>query len=292
MRDKKLALLGIVFTLLCFFVVAHSQPQVKDSQPQAKGGSCVSCHASMPLPNLSKPVSEWKTSIHDQKDVMCDGCHGGTSLEMDPMKAMDPNLGFVGKVPPSDMPSFCGRCHKTQLEAEAFKESTHFQMSWHGKEAASCPTCHGDGSAHAIVKASLDAIMPKTCLKCHKQDDERPRLIKEELASLKGNINAFEGRVRKLKAQGMPIGEQLALLETLRSYYLEAVHALGARNFERQKGVAINTSIAKLDQQLKDLEQQAKGRRMIGFGVLAFILVIFVVVHRLYKTLPKTKRVE
>jgi hypothetical protein len=246
----------------------------------------------MPIPNLSKPVSEWKTSIHYQKDVLCDSCHGGSSLEMDPTKAMDPKLGFVGKVSPVDMPSFCGRCHKTQLEAAAFKESTHYQMAWHGQKAASCPTCHGGGSPHSIVKASFDAIIPKVCQQCHQENDERITLIKEELLALKENVDSYEKRIRRLKAQGMAIGEPLALVTNLRGTYLEAVHALGARHVEIQKGVDINTSIAKLDPELKRLEKDAKGRRMMGLGILLFILIAFSVVYGIYRSLPKVKNLE
>ena len=110
---------------------------------------CIVCHQStetlQALPEQSRDsFLHWYGSIHGEKGVTCDSCHGGDPTEKSKVSA------HTGIAKPSDpaskvyyknLPDTCGACH--QPIANAFKESVHYQLLKADQLAPTCTTCHG-----------------------------------------------------------------------------------------------------------------------------------------------------
>ena len=253
-------------------------------------GSCIDCHTTgvaSKIDKLKEPVDDWRHSILPGVAVSCDGCHGGSSLEQDMTKAMDPKLGFIGTPPLTEIGTFCGRCHLDE-EAKAYKKSLH-AMLMGVKESATCTTCHG---SHTLQYASLDEIIPAICSECH--TDTSPikidyiNEVKNQLILMKDKIATFEKRTIKLHGEGMPVN--LRLVDDLKYSYMKAVHTLGGEI--AQSSDCIDATISNQEPVFLKMKVDSTNRRKLGIGILAFVIVLFLGLRSYLKRLDHIKRIQ
>lgn len=162
--------LSVIAVLAFFFFAAISHSQVaatysQDAQAEFKDNNCVGCHAKLTGPyRLTSRYGEWHISIHKDKLVGCEKCHGG-----DP-SIKDGKLAHTGVLAPKDaasrlhqknLPETCGACH--QGVVSAFVESKHFQNLQSAGLGPSCSTCHVHMGSQVLYTPEETAAMCSTC---------------------------------------------------------------------------------------------------------------------------------
>ena len=177
-RALKCAVLLSLVLMIAFFSFGRASAQKKDS--------CVECHSQMEA-ELLKPVELMKNDIHNSRGLSCVDCHRGDASQDDPMAAMDPKKGFIGKPDPENIPAFCGSCHSNADQMKKFApalridQEREYGTSVHGKrlqtgdrKVATCISCHGNHGIRA-VNDSLSPVyslnVAETCSRCHASAD-------------------------------------------------------------------------------------------------------------------------
>lgn len=150
---------------------------------QADETSCEACHTKLNK-RLSRPVAQWKDSVHHQAGINCANCHGGNPLAKKMKAAHSRAKGWIGKPGPIQIVQLCGNCHANEEFMKKFNPNArtdqlkNYLTSNHGMNimkkkdgrAATCASCHG---AHDILKAMnprshvYPANVVDTCAKCH-----------------------------------------------------------------------------------------------------------------------------
>jgi hypothetical protein len=259
-RVRHLAALG---ALLCS-VLATGEPTLAASAPQPET-VCIQCHAALPG-KLGAQVNLWRESIHAANGISCNSCHGGD--------AMNPMRGFLGVPKEPAIPAFCGRCHPGVLKD--YLASAHGLAL--GAGGPTCVTCHGN---HRIVKASLDLINEKTCTQCH--SFERAKSIKDAMQQTESYIIGIEGRIGGFRSVGVDTERLGKSLFAVRNRFHTLFHDVNVARVKAES-TQINAELAKLDSDLKVIEQ-ARAKRKVAGGVVVFsMLIIAVLMHRLKKT--------
>jgi hypothetical protein len=143
--------------------------------------TCIKCHLAEGE-ELAQPVHDLRKSIHIEKEVACDDCHGGDPYAEDADEAMSEDKGYRGVPSFEEIPEFCARCHADPNRMKHYNLRTdqlaEYKTSQHGKllyekgdkNVATCVSCHGNHD----VKSKNDPQSPvfktniaKTCSKCH-----------------------------------------------------------------------------------------------------------------------------
>jgi formate-dependent nitrite reductase cytochrome c552 subunit len=134
--------------------------------------NCVDCHKKAETISSLQPWQadsyfSWKSSIHGQKGVTCNKCHGG-----DPTQVKK-NLAHQGVLDAShsnsmifykNVPKTCSPCH--QKIYEGFAQSKHYQSLKEDKMVPTCTTCHGFHMGIGV--ANLYELAGK-CAVCHNE---------------------------------------------------------------------------------------------------------------------------
>ncbi len=162
--------LTVVIVLSIFYFAAFSGRNAEASLSQDvtsefKGNNCVGCHAKLTGPyRLTSRYGEWHISVHKEKLVGCEKCHGG-----DP-SIKDGKLAHNGVVAPKEtasrlhqknLPETCGSCH--QGIVSSFVESKHFQNLQSVGLGPSCTTCHVHMGSQVLYTPEETAAMCSTC---------------------------------------------------------------------------------------------------------------------------------
>ena len=247
---------------------AAPQPALAAEQPETV---CIQCHGSLP-DRLGAPVKLWRTSIHAENGISCNACHGGDPK--DASDAMNRSRGFLGAPKETDIPAFCGRCHPGVLK--------DYLASAHGKKLGqggpTCFTCH---SNHAIMKASLTLINEKSCTRCH--SFERARAIRDAMQQTEGYIVDIDGRIKGFQAQGVDTDRLGKGLFAIRNRFHTLFHDVNVTRVKAES-TQINVELAKLDQELKVIEQTRAERKTVGAFVIAGALLLAGLFHLMKKT--------
>lgn len=121
----------------------HSKHDIKPAKEFSKEqtSNCLRCH-------INKNILLYKTSVHFQRNIGCEGCHqGGHSTK---------------KIAKQDVAVTCGKCHGSNQHS--FNNSIHQTVLSSGnKNAPTCTDCHG---SHEILTGKM-SIESQSCLKCH-----------------------------------------------------------------------------------------------------------------------------
>jgi len=134
-------------------------------------GACISCHETLGG-ELSRPVVEWRGSVHFHNDITCDLCHGGDAgvavgqaLQLSGPEfaakkaaAMAKGQGFVGRPSRRKMFDMCAQCHPDTVADYAASIMGKAYLDNRG--GPSCVTCH---QAHNNIIPAVPAI----CADCH-----------------------------------------------------------------------------------------------------------------------------
>jgi Zn finger protein HypA/HybF involved in hydrogenase expression len=152
---------------MVFLVLSASATHAEQTQI-----ACITCHEALGGA-LSKPIADWKGSIHYQHGITCDLCHGGNAKvvvgnvrQLPPTEfaailsaAMSKEHGFVGKPSGQALFNMCARCHSATVKM--FASSIMGKAYLQKRGGPSCVTCHT--AHHNVIPA-----VPKVCAKCHK----------------------------------------------------------------------------------------------------------------------------
>jgi len=151
--------------------------------------SCVDCHKKAETISSLQPWQadsyfSWKSSVHGQKGVTCNKCHGG-----DPTQGKK-SLAHQGVLDASHLdstiyykqvPKTCSPCH--QAIYEGFVQSKHYQSLKEDKMVPTCTTCHGFHMGIGV--ASLYELSTK-CEVCH---NERSKIYPKVPADVSEILN-------------------------------------------------------------------------------------------------------
>lgn len=166
---KKL-IVFVAFALFGFLLIPSkttlSNSSTQDALAAFKNNNCVECHSRARAPyELTTKYAEWHMSLHRDKGIGCEKCHGGDA------NAKEANKGHVGMLPPKEVNSrlhpknlatTCGECHKEI--ANSFVESKHYQNLKGVGLGPSCNTCHAHMASEVIYMPDQAA---KLCASCH-----------------------------------------------------------------------------------------------------------------------------
>jgi hypothetical protein len=198
-----------------------------DQTPSA----CIACHETLGG-EFTKPVTDWKGSIHSQNGITCDLCHGGnasvvvgkvqqlTGAEFEAKKsaAMSKAHGFRGAPSGKAMFDMCAQCHPNSVAR--FSASIMGKAYLDNKGGPSCVTCH---HAHNNV---IPAV-PKVCSQCHKDTTGFTQIDPMNVtADTIIKLSKIRIRLAREKAQGPRPAMAPKLPEDLGSYKI-GVAALG-----------------------------------------------------------------
>ncbi len=170
----ELTALSIALALLVWPVPVAAQP-AKDN--------CAACHLETGDDRLAAPAKAFDDDIHKAKGFGCVDCHGGDAHE-EGMEAMNPAMGFIGKLGRQQIPQLCGRCHSDAQFIKRYNPTlrvdqvAEYATSVHGRrlrdfndpKVAVCVSCH---PAHSIrppsdPKSSVHPLhVADTCGRCH-----------------------------------------------------------------------------------------------------------------------------
>ncbi len=253
-----------------------------ESSPQ---NGCVGCHENAPG-ELSRAVEDWRKSIHAEKGVTCDACHGGDPEVRggpDDRAAVDAghfsSQGFVHRPQPASKVSyFCGRCHA------AIKEK-HLG-SPHGENVhPTCTYCHGH---HNIRAPDTTIIDPSRCTTCH--DFRNAAQIRKILESTQANIQALEERSRWLEENGYRTLAQEEMHHHSRSTVTQlrvafhSFHLGDVTNFASQLQAVLDQTQRTVD--IVKRKNDARGAQIwVGLGAALFLFafsVLLMTYKRLY----------
>jgi len=232
---------------------------------------CIQCHASLP-DRLGAPVNLWRNSIHAENGISCNSCHGGDPKHA--AEAMSPSRGFIGVPSEADVPAFCGRCHPGVQKD--FLASAHGMAL--GKGGPTCVACHG---SHQVLKASLDLINEKSCTRCH--SFERAKTIRDAMQQTEEHIEGIERRIRGFQATGVDTERLGKGLFAVRNRFHTLFHEVNVGRV-KSESTQINAELAKLDSDLKVIEDTRAKRKIAGAVAVSCMLLIALLVHLLRKT--------
>lgn len=142
--------------------------------------SCYWCHSSYGG-SMAEIARDWEASIHAERGIGCEFCHGGDPNAATAGPAMDSAQGWAGVPPRERIPALCGSCHSNVAYMRQFDIRTdqlqRYRESQHGKllargddKVAVCTDCHG---GHRILAANdpsstvYTTNVPQTCARCH-----------------------------------------------------------------------------------------------------------------------------
>ncbi len=134
--------------------------------------SCKICHSDI--------NSEYKKSIHYEREFDCVVCHGGNPADLT-FSSMDRTKGFKGRIRREKIPLLCAGCHsdseKMLQYGHFFDQYNIYKGSRHGKlliagdkKVAVCTDCHGVHNIRRVsdpVSSAYWKNIPLTCAKCH-----------------------------------------------------------------------------------------------------------------------------
>lgn len=262
----RLAALGALL-LMAPAILPPSQAQAAE-QPETV---CIQCHAKLPG-DLGAPVELWRKSIHAGNGISCNTCHGGDPKNA--ADAMNRARGFLGAPKEVEIPAFCGRCHPGVLKD--YLASAHGRAL--GQGGPTCVTCHG---SHQVLKASLDLINERDCTRCH--SFERAQAIKAAMQQTESHIVGIDRRIMGFKSAGVDTDRLEKGLFAVRNRFHALFHEVNVE-LVKKESTGINAELAKLDQDLKVIED-VRGKRKIagGIAVLAMLLIALLI-HLLKKT--------
>ena len=242
-------------------------------QDQAPKNVCIECHEQLGG-QYGAPVALWQTSFHAKMGNSCEGCHGGNPLDAD--LAMEPSEGFVGVPKPTEIATFCGKCH-VGIE-ENYIKSPHYNASQAGKKAPTCVTCH---HSHDVVQASMAMINESLCAQCHSYDQARE--IKKAFVTAEVKLEEERELLDYLDHRGMKIRRQREKLFALRNSLHQMTHTLDVPLIKSKTGAVMET-LEGLHANSLELKKKVIHRWWVGGLIALFFLVTAFVLRAFKKT--------
>ncbi len=164
---KKLLVVS-AFLSLGAIVISSNTPlsPTQDALLAFKNNNCVECHShSRGDLKLANHYADWHMSLHKEKGIGCEKCHGGDPAIKEQAKAHTgvlPLSNPASSLHPKNLAQTCGSCHREI--ANAFVESKHYQNLKTAGLGPSCSTCHGHMASEVIYTPEETS---KLCASCH-----------------------------------------------------------------------------------------------------------------------------
>ncbi|MBL8206628.1 MAG: hypothetical protein JNM09_20500 [Blastocatellia bacterium] len=164
---KKLILLATIIAAgIMLFPSQSTFSSSQDALATFRGNSCVTCHSrSNAQLQVTSRYAEWHMSVHREKGVGCEKCHGGDATAQEQAKAHAGVLAVNApnsRLHPKNLTQTCGTCH--QEIANTFTESKHFQNLKSAGLGPSCSTCHEHMASNVIYTPEQTSTL---CASCH-----------------------------------------------------------------------------------------------------------------------------
>ena len=262
MVKKIIALMILISGGFAAFSYKPVPMAAQDVLASFKDNQCVNCHSKLTSPyRLTSRYSEWHISLHKEKAIGCEKCHGGDPMASEPSKA---HLGVQSasdpksKLHPKNLAVTCVSCHKEITNS--FVESKHFQNLANAGLGPSCNTCHAHMGSEVIYTPEQTA---KLCASCHDSDNalmpkraEIPGKADETMQALRrANMVTLwaERLVDEAKTKKLDNGEAEKELKIVRGMLAESKVAWHAFNLEivQKKADAAFETGTKLKDQLR-----------------------------------------
>lgn len=202
---------------------------------------CVNCHQGITTPlELSQRYYDWHLSIHKERGVTCDGCHGGDSQARTAQEAhreVFPSSDARSRVHGKNQAETCGACH-SEVRTAYVSSAHHMKLSSAGL-GPFCSTCHLN-MANSTIRSAAD--IGALCSRCHGAEGgllpPNPQLLKgaqETLLSLSRANGVLIWADRLLEAaqeKRLDVTEEVRDLEAARRLLAEAKWEWHAFRFE------------------------------------------------------------
>lgn len=259
-------------TVLLWTAAAPGQPPEKPS--------CINCHEEQ-TGDLSAPVHQWRTSVHAQNRISCDGCHGGDPT-LHNSDAMSEGKGFVGVPETEKIPQFCGKCHAGVMED--YLASAHGQAL--GTGGPQCTDCHG---SHAVELASPGLINRDNCTVCH--GFKRAEQIRDALSATDKKIIRLQQRLQKLHGLGVATTGLEGKLFSTRNTFHRLFHSVDIEKIRSRTG-KVKEELEDIRRKIEQIDQKLQKRRMAGALVVTALILgalLFAYLHHTYRMEEQTK---
>ena len=253
------------------------------SVPARKGGNlCFSCHENSKDKKLNKPVHDWMSGVHKEKNNNCNICHGGNPDSNDAKIAMSKEFNFVGRPDKKIITDFCGRggCHAQ--EVSDFKHGPHFAEVLKSNKP-NCTHCHG---VHNIKKASGSIIDGKNCRDCHSADHSENVIL--TIKTIDQNIGDIDNNLKYLKQKHTNIDDLVSRLNNTKRLVNQMVHVSSKEEFKSTKTI-IELEIKNISTESRNLTSILK-RLDLLYMLMVVISAVIVVTVTTYTIYMLTKR--
>ncbi|HZS06525.1 MAG TPA: multiheme c-type cytochrome [Blastocatellia bacterium] len=166
MGRKVLALLIAVLIPAAMLSGKEQRATRQEDTPSYRTNSCVNCHSAIATPvALSNRYFEWHSSIHEERGIGCDKCHGGNPATGNKNQAHEgvlPARQMQSRTHWLNLPETCRACHEGVVSE--FVKSRHYQNLRPSGMGPSCSTCHGHmGSKVVMTPTETESL----CAHCH-----------------------------------------------------------------------------------------------------------------------------
>lgn len=239
---KKLVVL-VVFILLgvAFIPGRVTFSSTQDALSDFKNNNCVQCHSGIRSPlQLTSHYADWHISVHKEKAVGCEKCHGGDPGIKDQAKAHDkmlPSVNPNSPLHPLRLADTCNSCHKGVVNA--FVESKHYQNLKGVGLGPSCSTCH----THMVTEvAFVPEQTGKLCAGCHDSSNtmmpKRPEIPVKATETMqairRANVVVLwaDRLLEEAKSKKMAVDEMDKEMKIVRAMMTEAKESWHAFNLD------------------------------------------------------------
>ncbi len=240
--QKKLSILIAFFALGINLIIGGvGMSTAQDTLAAFKDNNCVDCHSKIMNPlSITSRYAEWHISMHKDKGVGCDKCHGGDPASGDKNKAhagIFPSKNQSSSLHPRNLPATCNKCH-AQISG-TFIESKHYQNLQTAGLGPSCTTCHAHMASEVIYTAEQTQEL---CASCHDSSNavmpkrpEIPQQANEAMQAIRraNMVVLWAGRlIEEAHNKKVAIGEAESEMKVIRATLTEAKVGFHAFNME------------------------------------------------------------
>ena len=262
MLKKMIVLMGFVIGVMGWYSNRPSPVAAQDALAVYKNNQCVVCHSKLMSPySVTSRYAQWHISLHKEKAVGCEKCHGGDATSKEAKQA---HIGVQlasdtkSKLHPKNLAQTCNSCHREITNS--FVESKHSQNLQSAGLGPSCNTCHAHMASEVIYTPEQTA---KLCASCHDSTNalmpKRPEIPDkaEEAMQAIGRANMVtlwaERLVDEARNRKVEMADYEREMKTTRAMLAEAKIAWHAFNLEvvRKKADAAFENGTKLKDALR-----------------------------------------
>lgn len=163
---KMILLVGLIVGGMGWYSNQPSTVAAQDVLAAFKNNQCVVCHSKLMSPyRVTSRYAEWHISLHKEKAIGCEKCHGGDATSKEAKQA---HVGVQlandaqSKLHPKNLAQTCNSCHREITNS--YVGSKHSQNLQAAGLGPSCNTCHAHMASEVIYTPEQTA---KLCASCH-----------------------------------------------------------------------------------------------------------------------------